>query len=119
MGVPRPHDTARAVGHMTEWIDAGPLEPTHPDEVRTLTHEGRLLAVAHTEGRWYAFDDVCPHHDCPLADGYLAGTTIECDCHGSVFELTTGQVRRGPATSPIAVHEIDTHDGRLRICVQG
>ena len=117
MGVPRSYRATCAVGHMTTWIDAGPAEPTEPDEVRTLTHDDRLLAVANADGSWYAFDDVCPHHDCPLADGYLAGTTIECDCHGSIFDLATGQVRRGPATSPMAVHEVDSQDGRLRIRV--
>jgi len=100
---------------MNGWIDAGPAEPVEPGEVRTLSDDGRPLAVAHTEGRWYAFDDACPHHDCPLADGYLSEATIECDCHGSVFDLTNGEVRRGPATTSIGVHLVDTLNGRLRV----
>jgi len=104
---------------MSEWIDAGAAEPSEPGEVRTLEEDGRLLALAHVGGRWYAFDDTCTHHDCPLADGYLSETTIECDCHGSVFDLTTGAVLRGPATSAIAVHTVEVLAGRLRVRLAG
>jgi len=98
---------------VTEWVDAGAADPQRAGEVRAVAGAPSPLAVAHVDDRWYAFDDACPHHDCPLADGYLDGTTIECDCHGSMFDLTTGAVLRGPATTAIAVYPVSVREGRL------
>lgn len=98
---------------MSDWLDAGPAEPASGGEVRSVTSGTVPLAVANVAGHWYAFDDACPHHDCPLADGYLEGTTIECDCHGSIFDLATGSVLRGPATASINVYATTERDGRL------
>lgn len=100
---------------MSGWLDAGPVDPAHPGEVRTVPGAPVPLAVAHVDGRWYAFDDACPHHDCPLADGYLDGSTIECECHGSVFDVATGAVLRGPAVAPIGVHAVEEQHGRVRV----
>lgn len=62
---------------------------------------GGKVAVANVEGRFYAFEDTCPHRGCSLAKGTLAGTTATCGCHGSQFDVTSGAVLRGPATRPV------------------
>ncbi len=98
---------------MTSLIDAGAAQPTRPDELRVIAGAPAALVVAHVDGHWYAFDDSCTHHECPLADGYLEGTTIECECHGSVFDVTTGAVLRGPASTPIRVYPTSQRGGRL------
>jgi nitrite reductase/ring-hydroxylating ferredoxin subunit len=100
---------------VTSPIDAGAAQPTRPDEIRVVASARGPVVVAHISGRWYAFDDSCTHHECPLADGYLEGTTIECDCHGSVFDVTTGAVLRGPAIVPIRVYPTRQQDGRLLV----
>jgi len=43
------------------------------------------------------------------------GTVIECECHGSVFDITTGAVLNGPATEPIATYDVQENGGELRI----
>ena len=95
------------------WVDAGPAEPSEHGEIRAITAEGRDLAIAFVDNTWLAFDDECTHHACPLRDGVLEGATIECECHGSIFDLRTGAVRRGPATEPIRVHAVEVRDGRV------
>jgi len=100
---------------VTQWLDVGAAAPQRPGELRAVPDAATPLAVADVAGHWYAFEDACPHHACPLADGYLDGTTIECDCHGSVFDLTTGAVLRGPATAAIAVYPTAQRDGHLYV----
>jgi nitrite reductase/ring-hydroxylating ferredoxin subunit len=62
---------------------------------------GARVAVANVEGRFYAFEDTCPHTGCSLARGTLTGTTVTCGCHGSQFDVTSGAVLRGPARRPV------------------
>lgn len=100
---------------MTEWVDAGPAAPSEEQEVRVVPYDARPVAVAHVEGQWHAFDDACPHHDCPLADGYVQNTTIECNCHGSVFDVRTGALVQGPAETGIATYPTKEQDGRVLV----
>src|SRR5262245_55543197 len=75
------------------------------------------VSVARVGGHLYAFDDLCTcaHEACPLSGGLLTGTAIQCQCHGSRFDVTTGAVLRGPASEPLSVHEVTEADGRIRI----
>ncbi len=53
-----------------------------------------------TEGDFHAFDATCPHQGCAVnqaVDGEL-----KCPCHGSRFDLSTGDVLEGPAQSGLS-----------------
>ncbi len=80
----------------------------------------RRVSVARVGGTLIAFDDLCtcakPPH-CPLSAGRLEGTTIMCQCHGSLFDLTTGSVLRGPATTPLVTYPVRAQDGRILVQV--
>lgn len=79
----------------------------------------RRISVARVAGRLYAFDDLCTCADqpCPLSGGLLAATTLMCQCHGSQFDVTTGAVLRGPATSPLSGYPVQEVDGDIQIRV--
>lgn len=55
------------------------------------------LLIANVNGDYYAMGDVCTHMGCNISDGELKGETVECPCHGSVFNVKTGAVVSGPA----------------------
>ena len=75
------------------------------------------IAVARLNNRLYAFDDLCTCTDepCPLSGGLLTGTTIMCQCHGSRFDITTGDVINGPATKPLNAHQVEEIEGSIRL----
>ena len=77
--------------------------------------EGQQVAVARVDGRLYAFSDTCTHRGCSLSTGELDGTELECECHGSVFSIETGQVLNPPATEPIATFPSREEEGRIEI----
>lgn len=41
--------------------------------------------------------------------------TVQCPLHGSTFELTSGEVLRGPATEPVPAYETRVVDGVVEI----
>ncbi len=65
----------------------------------------KVLCLARTDGgHWYAIDDTCTHEDCSLSAGALEGETVECPCHGSCFDLATGNVLNLPAVLPVQTY---------------
>lgn len=43
---------------------------------------------------------------CVLSTGLIVDGTIECDCHGSQFDLGTGQPVSSPARQPIRTYPV-------------
>jgi 3-phenylpropionate/trans-cinnamate dioxygenase ferredoxin subunit len=75
-------------------------------QLREVAVAGVRVALANADGQVYAFDDTCTHLGCSLAAGELEGTTVECPCHGSQFDVTTGAVLRGPAQRPVRSRKV-------------
>ena len=43
------------------------------------------------------------HQACPLSEGYLEGEVLECGCHGSTYNVKTGEVLQGPAQEGVPI----------------
>ena len=65
--------------------------------------DGLPVALARSNGCVYAFEDRCSHQDCSLSTGIISEMTIECEHHGAVFDLASGEVLLPPALEPIRV----------------
>jgi len=59
----------------------------------------KLVVTQPASGEFKAFSAVCTHQSCVVAD--VSDGTINCACHGSKFDITTGAVKNGPASSPL------------------
>ena len=68
------------------------------------------FVVQPTAGRYLGFDATCPHQGCPVQ---FAGKRFECPCHGAQFDSATGEVMRGPATSPLRKITVKEAGGTL------
>ena len=75
----------------------------------------RRIAIAREGANLYAFDDLCTHAYCSLAEGDLEGATVVCACHLGTYDLTTGEVIDGPPPDPIAVYPVTEVDGELLV----
>jgi nitrite reductase/ring-hydroxylating ferredoxin subunit len=76
---------------------------------------GTRIAVASVGDAFYAFGDTCTHRGCSLAEGALEATTVTCPCHGSQFDVTMGEVLRGPAREPVRSYPVRVESGVLRV----
>jgi nitrite reductase/ring-hydroxylating ferredoxin subunit len=84
-------------------------------EMRAFDVHGTEIAVANVGGTFHAFDDTCTHRGCSLAEGDLEETTVICPCHGSEFDVRSGEVLQGPAREPLVTYETRVEDGDLEV----
>jgi len=64
------------------------------------------VAVVNLDGKFYAFEDRCPHMGAKLSTGLLTGNIVICPLHGSQFDVTTGQKVYGPAQGPVMTYPV-------------
>jgi nitrite reductase/ring-hydroxylating ferredoxin subunit len=75
------------------------------------------ISVARIDDHLYAFDDLCTcaEQPGPLSAGLLTGTTLMCQCHGSEWDISTGELRHGPATEPLHRYQVHEADGNIQL----
>jgi len=81
------------------------------DGMIALTVSGKGISIAKAEGIIFAFDDTCTHAQCSLSEGVLEERVVECPCHGSRFNIESGDVLSLPATLPINTYPTKVEDG--------
>ena len=79
--------------------------PIPPSEVAEGTGKvgglsGRPTLIVRKDGQLLAYDAVCSHLGC-IVRWNNERTSIECPCHGGVFDIE-GKVIAGPPPAPIA-----------------
>lgn len=74
-------------------------------QARGFLLEGAPVAVIKSAKRLHTVADRCPHTGGPLSLGKVTADRrcIECPWHGAQFDLTTGDVVKGPAKSGVEV----------------
>ena len=60
--------------------------------------------VKYRDDKSYPFLAVTMGEEFPRAQ--VSNGTIDCNCHGSQYDIATGAVRRGPATRPLAPKKV-------------
>jgi nitrite reductase/ring-hydroxylating ferredoxin subunit len=75
-----------------------------------------VAVIRHAEG-WVMVADTCTHAHCAFtSDGDVVdGATLICNCHGSEFDLRTGEVLLGPAEVSLTVVALRVEAGALRL----
>ncbi|WP_448615353.1 Rieske 2Fe-2S domain-containing protein [Modestobacter sp. URMC 112] len=117
------HAAPAAQAMTREWVDLGPLDDLADGRptLRTADSEGQgppvPLAVVRRGPRVDAFLSACSHLAGPLAEGTVeevrGSDCLVCPWHGSAFDLSNGQPRRGPAANPQEKLEVRYESGRV------
>ena len=101
---------------MPEFVSVGRSDEIVEGEAKAFDVGGREIAVSRVDGALHAFSDICTHRRCNLSmGGEIEGTAITCECHGSMFDMATGEVLAEPATEPIATFPVRDQGGDLQI----
>ena len=63
---------------------------------------GEAILIGRLGGELWAAEDRCSHADCAFStDGEFDGRVLVCDCHGSEFDVVSGDALTPPATESI------------------
>ncbi len=101
---------------MAEFVTVGRAEEIEEGGAKAFQVGDQLVGVSRVNGELLAFSDICTHRQCNLTSGgEITGTVIECECHGSQFDMRTGEVVGGPAEDPIATFEVREENGELQV----
>jgi nitrite reductase/ring-hydroxylating ferredoxin subunit len=78
-----------------------------------------LALIRHARG-WTVIDRYCPHARCSLVrDGEVVdGSVLICNCHGSEFDLLTGEVLLDPADRPLQLRPVRPSDDGSYLTVE-
>lgn len=93
----------------------GKAEEIIPGSMAAFDIDGARIAVANLNGKYFGFNDICPHRGCSLVEGKLEGSTLICPCHGSQFDVTNGALLKGPATTGIDAYELEVVGNELTL----
>ena len=102
---------------MSEFVKVAEAAEVAEGELAAFDVGGVRVAVANVGGTLYAFGDTCTHLGCSLAEGDLDGTVVTCPCHASQFDVTTGDVLRGPAQEPVRSYAARVENDALEVVV--
>ena len=85
-------------------------------EMRAFDVRGTKIAVANVrQVRSTPSTTRARTWQCSLAEGDLEETTVICPCHGSEFDVSSGEVLQGPAREPVETYETRVEGGNLEV----
>ncbi len=73
----------------------------------------KVVVTQPKAGSFKCFTAVCTHQGCIVAT--VSGGTINCGCHGSMYNIATGAVVGGPAPAPLAPVTIDVTGNEISL----
>lgn len=86
--------------------------------VRRFLVQGVEIAIARLNGRAYALHNLCTHLACHLSSGRVESSGLTCLCHGSIFDLATGEPINPPATRPVKTYSVRESDGHIYVAIK-
>lgn len=77
---------------MAQWVRlCGIHEAPAAGKVMEVEADGVGICLANVNGMLSALDNICPHRQGPLGQGWLEGKAVVCPWHSWTFSLKTGE----------------------------
>ena len=72
---------------------------------------GGVVVTRDGQGDVHAYSATCTHQGCKVSS--VSNGRIQCPCHGSAFNASTGAVVQGPAARPLPPVSVVVRDGKV------
>lgn len=91
---------------MAQWVRlCGVAEAPVDGEVMEAEAQGTAVCLARVRGELAALDNVCPHRQGPLGQGWVEGDAVICPWHSWSFNAKTG-LAEYPVSEKVAVFPV-------------
>lgn len=77
-------------------VEVATMQEIAAGKMKHIEVDGKEIAIANINGKYYAFDERCGHTGARLSMGAINGNIVTCPLHGAQFDCTTGNKVRGP-----------------------
>ena len=84
-------------------------------QMRALEHGGVSILLCNVDGEIFAVENECSHAAVPLDEGTLRGCELECDFHGAVFDVRSGEALAMPATRSLRTFSLEREGQIVRL----
>ncbi|HVS38461.1 MAG TPA: Rieske 2Fe-2S domain-containing protein [Gemmataceae bacterium] len=81
---------------------------------KTVSVNGKLIALFCVNGEHRAIDDTCPHMGASLADGYVENGVVTCPWHAWRFRLSDGAWADNPRIK-IGCYPVRVEGGMIQV----
>jgi len=105
---------------MPEWTTVARAGDVAEGAMAGGTVDGADVLVANVGGEYRAIGAICTHAGCNLVDdGELEDGTVSCLCHGSIFDLKTGEAVGPPAEEPEPTYQVRVEGDEVQVAPPG
>ena len=91
---------------MAEYVKVAKTSEIEDQCAKCVEVGGHSIALFNIGGEFYAIDDLCPHEEGPLSEGYVEGYEVECPWHAATFNLKTGAHSGPPAEEDVKTYKV-------------
>ena len=78
---------------------------------------GVAICLANFKGELSALDNLCPHREGPLGQGWMEGETVICPWHSWAFHVKTG-LSEYPADESVNVFPVRVYDEQVLVEIE-
>lgn len=74
-----------------EYVEAGKVSEISNGHMKHVEINGKEIAIANLDGKFYAFSDRCGHMNARLSRGNINQNVVTCPFHDAKFDVTSGK----------------------------
>jgi nitrite reductase/ring-hydroxylating ferredoxin subunit len=73
------------------YVEAGKVSEISNGQMKHVEINGKEIAIANLDGKFYAFADRCGHMNARLSRGNINQNIVTCPFHAAKFDITSGK----------------------------
>ncbi len=100
---------------MDEWQDVAARDQLDADFPLGVEVNGQSIGIYLVDGQVHAIEDICPHAEALLSQGFVENGVVECPLHGAQFEIATGKCLNEIGERDIRCFPVKVENGRVVI----
>ncbi|MGI4830468.1 MAG: Rieske (2Fe-2S) protein [Janthinobacterium lividum] len=100
---------------MANWVRLCAVEEVPAaGDLREIEVEASTICLANIDGELRALDNLCPHREGPLGQGWIEGQTVVCPWHAWAFDCRTG-LAEPPERAQVKVYPVRREEGTVLV----